>query len=175
MGGCAVITEQDQDLHETRFAVFDDSRTYRYRLGRIWNPGEPAMTFIGLNPSTADAMVDDPTIRRCRGFAVREGCGGLVMVNLFAYRSTDPDRLRHVDDPVGPDNASYLLLMVASAGPAVAAWGVGGGLHGRDRAVLKLLNGAKRLHCLGTTKDGHPRHPLYLAGKTPLEPYGGAL
>lgn len=169
-----MINEQSEDLAETRFAAFDDTRTYRYRLGRIWNLDVPAMTFIGLNPSTADAMADDPTIRRCRNFALREGCGGLVMVNLFAYRSTDPGALRHVEDPVGPDNANYLLLMAASAGPAVAAWGTGGSLHGRDRAVLRLLNGMKKLHCLGTTKDGHPRHPLYLAAKTPLEPYGGA-
>jgi len=170
-----VINEESTVGGETRFAVFDGTRTYRYRLGRIWDETRPVMTFIGLNPSIADAMVDDPTIRRCRGFAMREDCGGLVMVNLFAYRSTDPARLRRAPDPVGPANANYLLLMVASAGPAVAAWGAGGSLLGRDQEVLELLNGMKQLQCLGTTKDGHPRHPLYLAGTTPLQPFGGVL
>lgn len=178
MGGrpvTAAFIDKDEDLHEKRIAVFDETRTFRYRLGRTWDPTVPPMVFIGLNPSTADSLVDDPTIRRCRSFARREGCGGLAMINLFAYRSTDPDKLRHVNDPIGPLNDDYLILVAHAGAPVVAAWGVHGTLRGRDRAVISMLTGyGSQLQCLGTTKDGHPRHPLYLAGKTPLEPYGGA-
>lgn len=165
-----LITNRADDLVERRSAVFDPSRTYRYLLTREWGDG-PVMTFVMLNPSTADAMVDDPTIRRCAGFAKREACTGIAVVNLFALRATDPKSLYSHPDPVGPDNAGFLLrALVADGGPVVAAWGLHGAFHGRGLEVARLLAPAG-MGCLGVTKAGHPKHPLYVRGDTPLVPY----
>ncbi len=122
-----------------------------------------------LNPSTADAERDDPTIRRCAGFARSWGFGGMTVVNLFALRATDPARLRRARDPVGRDNDRHIAA-AASAGLVVVAWGVHGRLGERDRAVLALLSGC-RPGCLGTTRGGHPRHPLYLPAATRCRPF----
>jgi hypothetical protein len=150
-------------------AVLSDDQAYRYRLSRIWDEAVPTMLVIGLNPSTADATNDDATIRRCRGFAAREGCGGLQVVNLFAYRSTDPAALTRVADPVGPDNDVHIAAAEFAA-VAVAAWGASGRLNGRDRDVTDLIHSlGVPLRCWGYTKAGHPRHPLYLPGSTPLQ------
>ena len=116
-----------------------------------------------LNPSTADAERDDPTIRRCIGYARRWGYGALTAVNLFAYRCTDPRRLRLSDDPVGPENDRYLLHVRDRFPVVVAAWGNGGGLHARGKTVLRLLSDCP-LHCLGVTRAGHPLHPLHQRG-----------
>lgn len=140
-------------------ATFSPCRTWRYALYRTWNEEGGHLMFIGLNPSTADETQDDPTVRRCIGFAKREGYGGIFMLNLFAYRSTDPAALKVVDDPIGPENNLFLLSYFGRAKRAIAAWGVHGVLHGRDLEVAELL---PMLGCLGTTKDGHPKHPLYL-------------
>jgi hypothetical protein len=156
--------------------VFDSkARTYRYLLTRIWDPALRPAVFLMLNPSTADAMDDDPTIRRCTGYAKREGAGGLVVVNLFALRSTDPRVLRHHADPVGPLNDVFIRQATAGAGTVIAAWGAAGVEHGRGPGVTQTLR--KRgvaLKCLGTTSTGQPRHPLYLPGNAVLEPYGAA-
>jgi hypothetical protein len=167
--------ELDEDLLERREAVFSDSLVYRYRLSRLWDPGVPPMVVIGLNPSTAAARADDPTIRRCRRFARREGCGGLVVVNLFGYRATDPADLKAAADPVGPDNDTFIRDAARSGFPVVAAWGAGGLLHGRDRAVIDAVTALRApLWCLGLTRDGHPRHPLYLPAGAPLRRYRAA-
>lgn len=115
--------------------------------------------FVGLNPSTADATHDDPTLRRCVRFARDWGFGGLVLANLFALRSTDPAALRHAADPVGPDNDRHLRRLSRSADLTVAAWGTHGALFDRDLAVLPLLHNP---HCLALTRCGRPKHPLYL-------------
>ena len=146
-------------------AVFSPDRVYRYELRRTWGPG-PVVAFIGLNPSTADETVDDPTIRRCIGFAKRWGYGGLVMLNLFAFRATDPRDMRAADDPVGPDNDRHLIAATSESGLVVAAWGVHGAYRNRDREVAGLL--AWNLMALGLTRDGHPRHPLYVRGDAEL-------
>lgn len=128
--------------------------------------------FIGLNPSTADETKDDPTIRRCIGFARVREASGLVMANLFAYRATDPYIMRQADDPIGPDNDSWLTFLALRATYVIAAWGVHGSFQGRDQEVLKLLAGKRiKVSCLGTTKAGLPRHPLYLRSDTELVPY----
>jgi hypothetical protein len=128
----------------------------------------PSVVFVGLNPSTADELQDDPTVRRCVGFTRKWNFGGLILVNLFAYRSTDPVGLLEADDPVGPGNDKYILASARAAKCVVLAWGTKGCLLDRDQHVLSLLPGA---HCLGVTKDGHPRHPLYLAGNTGVRPF----
>jgi hypothetical protein len=142
-----------------RDAIFSPCGQYRYVLRRSWARHLPTVLFIALNPSTADHRVDDPTIRRCIGFAKSWGFGRLAVGNLFAYRSTDPKRLRIADDPVGPMNDRWLTTLASRAELTVAAWGVHGSLHGRADAVVSRLTG---LHHLGITRHGHPRHPLYL-------------
>lgn len=139
---------------------------YRYTLWRKWAPGETVM-FIGLNPSTADATLDDPTIRRCIGFARAWGFGGLMMTNLFAWRATDPRDMKAAESPIGPFNNDVLWTAHMNAALTVAAWGAHGTHLGRDAAVRAML---PRLHYLRLTKDGHPGHPLYLpASLRPVE------
>jgi hypothetical protein len=143
--------------------------TYRYSLTRSWEQGLPWCLFVMLNPSTADATVDDPTIRRCVGFARDWGYGRLHVVNLFGLRATDPKALRSHEDPVGPDNDSAILRAAARCELIVAAWGAHGSHLDRNRAVWDLLGAAGlAVFCLGTTEQGHPKHPLYL--KTDLKP-----
>lgn len=151
-------------------AVFDASKTYRYRLWRDWG-SRPRAVFVLLNPSTADETANDPTVRRCIGYAQAWGFGGLEVVNLFALRSTDPRALRDVKDPVGPDNDRAILEATRGAGSVVAAWGNHGSLNGRARDVRKLLAAAGvKLHALRLLKSGEPGHPLYLpADLQPLE------
>lgn len=151
-------TEPDRPL---RSAVLSDDERYRYLLGREWQPEGKTATFVMLNPSTADAMEDDPTIRRCIGFAKQWGCGALLVVNLYAWRATKPADLWSGDDPIGPENDAYLYAAVACTdGPLVAAWGANARAD-RIAAVLKLP-GMDRLSALAVTKGGQPGHPLYL-------------
>ncbi len=149
-------------------ALVSECGRYRYWLSREWDNDLPVACWIMLNPSTADATKDDPTIRRCVSFARSWSCGGIVVVNLFALRATDPKELRKATDPVGPHNDEHLKHSAGSTGPVVAAWGAHGAFKCRDRQVVRLLEG-KALQCLGYTMKGHPRHPLYLADATALE------
>lgn len=158
------------------WAVFSPCRTWRYELGRRWDYALPLAMFIGLNPSTADEVENDPTIRRCIAFAKSWGAGGLLMANIFAYRSTDPSVLKGSRDrtavskpvAIGPDNDNSLLSMSTQAVWTVAAWGIHGAIHHRGVRVAQMI---PDLLCLGTTKQGFPKHPLYLRADTPLEHY----
>lgn len=132
---------------------------YRYALGRRWDETRPQVLFIGLNPSTADALTDDRTVRRCIGFAQSWGCGGIAVANLFAFRTATPSELKLVADPVGPLNDAWLVRLIAGTELIVVAWGNDGRFRNRDRDVLKLVPQAK---CLGVTRGGAPRHPLYV-------------
>jgi hypothetical protein len=147
-------------------------QTYRYALSRDWDD-RPPIVFIMLNPSAADAFADDPTIRRCIRFARQWQAGGLLVLNLFGLRATDPRALRQHPDPVGPDNDQVIREELRGClGVVVCAWGVHGTLHGRDRQMLALLDGLGVTPlCLGTTKAGQPRHPLYVASSTPSVEY----
>jgi hypothetical protein len=145
-------------------AVFSPCETYRYRLWRTWVVG-PRVVFVGLNPSTADATADDPTVRRCVGFAKAWGFGGVDVVNLFAYRSSEPRVLKRAANPTGPDNDDHLLDVARGAGRVIAAWGVHGTHCGRDETVFELLRASGvKVSCLSRTQAGHPRHPLYAKG-----------
>lgn len=144
-----------------RGATFDLTRRYRYHLWREWDATLPVVAFVLLNPSTADARRDDPTIRRCLGFARAWGFGRLEVVNLFALRATDPAALRQADDPIGQRNDEHLRRAVRAADRVVAAWGNGGRLHGRGDEVMCRLGEPV---VLGWTKLGQPRHPLYVGG-----------
>jgi hypothetical protein len=151
----------------SRAAVFSPCRKYRYSLEIIWDESKPLAAFIGLNPSTADEVSDDPTIRRCIGFAKREGCGGLRMLNLFAYRATDPREMKAAAFPVGGDN-DLRKLLDGIAGPIIACWGSHGDYLGRDSGVRLDTPG---MLCFGRNGDGSPKHPLYLRGDAPLIVY----
>lgn len=157
---------------DARSAVLSPDGAYRYLLARRWGSG-PRALFVGLNPSTADAAVDDASTRRMVGFARAAGCGSLSLVNLYAWRSTSPVALRQVTDPIGPDNDTWIMAAAEVAELVVAAWG-SHAAQGRAATVLQLL-GCVPVWCLGQTKDGHPRHPLYLPARTPLEAYRPAV
>lgn len=153
-------------------AVLSNCGRYRYLLGRKWDDG-PTAVFVMLNPSTADALHDDPTIRRCLSYARTWNCGSLTVANLYAWRATDPAELWTATDPVGPENNAHLQAAAALAadceGFLVAAWGANAR---RDRidAVL-ALPGMGRLTALALTKDGQPRHPLYLKADLTPQPW----
>lgn len=146
-------------------AEFSPCGQYRYTLWRRLGMGDRAVAFVGLNPSTATATTDDPTIRRCIGFARAWGFDWLYMLNLHAFRSTDPRGLAHAVDPVGPANWEALQNFGRKADMLVAAWGANE-LHGAAREYAERLYALPRTHCLGTTKSGAPRHPLYLPAST---------
>lgn len=153
-----------------RWAVLSDDGRYRYALGRRWGTpladGGRRAVWVMLNPSTADAYVDDPTIRRCIGFSRGWGYDELVVVNLYAYRATDPAELGRAGDPFGPVNAEHIDAALADASVVIAAWGA----HPWASTVADATLAHHRpLHCVGTTKAGHPRHPLYVRGDQALE------
>ncbi len=149
-------------------AIISEDGQYRYQLTRIWDEMKPMTNFIGLNPSTADATLDDPTIRRCINFATFWGYGGFYMTNLFAYRTFSPAILREATDPIGRENDMHLLDISSKVDRVVFAWGVGGTLLARDQAVLKLIRNG---HYIALSKGGHPRHPLYLKSDLTLKPF----
>ena len=150
-------------------AIFDIIGSYRYSLWRAWSSYHPRIAFVLLNPSTADEQKNDPTIRRCMGFARAWDFGSLEVVNLFAYSATDYRELIKVSDPIGEENNYFLLHAVERCSTVVLGWGNRGMLLGRDRQVMSLLIGRNDVHCLGITKDGQPLHPLYVKSDTNLE------
>lgn len=161
----------------SRTAVVSSDNQYRYALSRRWETDifTPCVTFIMLNPSTANHLVDDPTIRRCIGFAKREGAGALKVVNLYALRSPNPSVLWTHSNPVGVENDRYISLAIIEAAgssmPIIAAWGAGTRPERRAEVMERVQRHGAKLHCLGKTKGGAPRHPLYLRNNQSLEPY----
>ena len=153
-----------------RGAQLSPDGKYRYRLWRRWDPKLAQARFIMLNPSTADAEVDDPTIKKCMKLARGWDTGGIEVVNLFAYRATDPKVLKMVscEEAIGPWNDEILLnVLSAKGGVNVAAWGQHGKLHGRSASVGWELDKHKiQLYALKLAKDGTPYHPLYLKDDT---------
>lgn len=150
-------------------AAFSPDRAHRYtwtcEVDRPRPDAYGRVLFILLNPSTADELGPDPTIRRCIGYARAWGFGRLEIRNLFSYRSTDPRALYKADAPEGdPKNLDGLVVAAARAGRSVCGWGVHGALRGRGATVAAALRQVTALFHLGLTKDGHPRHPLYLRG-----------
>jgi len=138
-------------------AVLSLCGKYRYELCRAWDT-KPAVLFIGLNPSTADATQEDNTSRVCINYAKNWGFGTLLVGNLFAFRSTDPTTLRTEKDPIGPENDKYLRELQSKVSLVICAWGNLGALLKRDEQVLRFLNAP---HCLVKLKSGRPGHPLY--------------
>lgn len=150
-------------------AIFSENREHRYFLSRVWDGTLKKIAFIGLNPSTADESLDDPTIRRCVGFAKSWGGGSLYMINLFAFRSTNPKGLLTASDPVGSENDHWISQIVNESDIVVAAWGNHGNFNSRDRQVLGLTN--KKIYALSITNKNMPGHPLYLPKNSILLPF----
>lgn len=176
------MTRRHSILNETRTAVYSDCEKYRYSLEITWcgllDEELKLMQVIGLNPSTATELVDDRTIRRCKAFARREACNGLVMTNLFAWRDKSPDAMKKVASPIGEVKSNHLgefnendlnLLSTASkASTIVAAWGNHGAFMERGRIVARLISNLK---CFRVTGKLEPEHPLYMPADQPLIPF----
>jgi len=163
-------------LFDDRQCVFSPCRLYRYFLKIVWDSGKPRQVFIGLNPSTADENSDDPTVRRWLGFAKDWGMGGVVILNAYAFRSTDWTRLRYpatVEDPVGPDNDFWIEQVIAPTGPRpIACWGQNASKIRDGKRGEYLVNKFGPFDCLGQNADGSPCHPLYLRKDTEPRPWG---
>lgn len=163
-------------------AVVSPCERYRYSLDRRWSAdATPAVVFVMLNPSTADADADDPTIRRCVGFAKAWGFSALHVVNLFAFRATKPVRLKYADDPIGPENDEHLRRAMDIGTPVVAAWGEKVNANERLRERAKYVRDrlidhlpSERRRCLGVTvsQPFQPRHPLFVPRGTPMHYLG---
>jgi hypothetical protein len=151
-------------MDEQRFtgkgAIISPCGKYRYALWRVWSSNIKPLMVIGVNPSTADASKDDPTIRRCIDYASQWGMGGLLMGNLFAWRDKDPSVLPKLAEPIGAENDVWLIRMRDASQMVLGAWGRNGDVDiRRTAAVLEMF---PEIHHLGLTANGHPRHPLYL-------------
>ena len=146
-------------------AIISEDQKYRYELRRIWQSKTGLVCWVMLNPSTADANFDDHTIRRCMGYAARWGYGGIIVVNLFALRSTDPRNLYQSMQPIGPENDGYIFRASDEANITIVAWGNQGEYLRRDECVIPVLIAP---HYLALTKGGYPKHPLRL--RKDLEP-----
>ena len=148
-------------------AVFSECGSYRYLLTRNFDTGRGSCLFVMLNPSTADAGTNDPTIRRCANFAKSWGYAELRIVNLFALRSADPRNLEIVEDPIGAENDRVLREELQASGSAIAAWGNMGAIRRRSSAVRKMMSDLKVSGmCLAHNVGGEPVHPLYVATAT---------
>jgi hypothetical protein len=149
---------------------------YRYLLWRTWDATLPRALWILLNPSMADERLDDPTLRRCKGFSASWRFGGLEIVNLFAFSTPYPRDLYQATDPVGAANDQHIIAAAKRATCIVLAWGAHGGYRQRDRAVLAMLMTQTALApcCLGVTQSSSPRHPLYIAGNKQPIPFASS-
>ena len=171
--------------HIRRSAEISDCGRYRWWLRRTWphhgffgeSPSRGCVCFVMLNPSTADGMQDDPTTRRCIGFAKRWGFNTICIRNLFPWIATDPRELRRAEDVTGGHRGDIELMTSLTGDMVVAAWGTGVPL-GRDHHVMEMFRKAfplVQVHCLGTTKNGSPRHPLYVRAETDPIVYCGGI
>jgi hypothetical protein len=158
-----------------RRAMFSADGVFRYHLSRVWDLARPPLCFVMLNPSTADGEKDDPTVRKCVGFAQRLGFGAIDVVNLFDFRATDPAALRSAGFPISPANDWWIqfaaLVAFKGGGKVVCAWGMQASGLSRPAAVLDLLRAVDiQPHVLARCGDGTPAHPLMLPYSSKLEP-----
>ncbi|PGK52430.1 hypothetical protein CN918_32105 [Priestia megaterium] len=159
-----VLQRTREELLLERHAIFDDTRFYRYSLSRVWDSSKEKVVFIMLNPSTADEQVEDNTLNKCIRYAQRFGYGSLEVVNLFAMITTKPEKLMTVTKEVaiGPQNAVYVDKALRSAAMTIAAWGANANIHKRHLDIPEMFSTYSLLRLGVSTRDGHPRHPLYL-------------
>ena len=161
---CTMITRHHDTLLSKSTAIYSDCEKYRYALTREWDEAGKKVLFVMLNPSTATEVQNDPTVERCERRARALGFGAFRVTNIFAWRDTDPRNMRAASDPTGPANDATILAGVDWADTVVAAWGTHGAHLGRGPFVTEMLRkSGQPLHSLGLTKDGHPKHPLYIS------------
>jgi len=161
--GAMMITKRFTKGDAESVAEYSDCEAYRYALTRVWDGAAGKVTFVMLNPSTATEVQNDPTVERCERRARALGFGAFRVVNIFAYRATDPRMMRAQADPVGPGNDAAILAAAAWADTVVCGWGSHGAHQDRGMAVEAVLRAAGRpLFQLGLTKTGQPKHPLYI-------------
>jgi len=156
------------DLEVPKGAIFSDDGKYRYALWRVWNPSKEMLLCIGLNPSKAGAIINDPTVTRMMVRADRGGFGGLFMGNEYGFVSTDPDALLGEGDFIGIETDAYLRQMIERSGRTMCGWGSFPAAKKRAPAVLALIS---EPYCLGVNADGQPKHPLYVSYNTPMQKY----
>lgn len=167
-----MITREHVKGDAPSVAIYSDCERYRYSLTRIWEPTGAKVNFVMLNPSTATEVQNDPTVERCERRARALGFGGFCVTNIFAWRDTDPRAMRAAKAPVGPQNDDAIAKAASLADQVVAAWGTHGGHLERGTRVEALLRSTGcGLHHLGLTRDGHPRHPLYVSYAQRLIPW----
>ena len=147
-------------------ADFSECREYRYTLWRFWDKSKPKIMFLGLNPSTADEINNDPTVTRCINYSKLWGYGGMYMMNIFAYRTTYPVELKKVKYPIGIDNDLWLLDISKKVDKCIGAWGNDGKFLNRYKTICEII---PRLYCLKINNSGQPSHPLYL--KSDITPF----
>lgn len=157
------ITRQHKDLLRQSWAVYSDCERYRYTLRREWGGGSGGVTFVMLNPSTATEVQNDPTVERCERRARAMGYSAFQVVNIFAFRATDPADMRRAGDPIGPENDAAIVHAARWAGRIICAWGTHGAFMGRGVQVTQMLRQqGHSLYHLGLAKGGAPKHPLYI-------------
>lgn len=157
------ITRQHRDLLRASVADYSDCEQFRYSLTRVWDETAARVTFVMLNPSTATELQNDPTVERCERRARAMGYGAFQVVNIFAYRATDPKDMRRAADPIGQANDSAILAAAQWGALVICAWGTHGAHLDRGAEVERLLRGQTTpLYHLGLTKEGAPKHPLYI-------------
>lgn len=170
-----VVTEESGDLTERRVAAFSRDRFYRYALSICWEPGLPVLIALMLNPSTADHMKNDPTVTRVCERARRQGFGGVLVLNAFAWRETDRLKMLQVEDPVGPLNDIFILAgleFARAGGKVLVGWGNEGGHRGRSDEISRLLEASGvQAYCLKVCANGQPGHPLYVGYDAPMIPW----
>lgn len=148
-------------------AIYSDNERYRYSLRRIWDPNGRKALFVMLNPSTATEVQNDPTVERCERRARALGFGAFCVTNIFAWRDTDPKKMRAAPDPVGPENDAVISECARWADRIICAWGTHGAYLNRGPEVEAVLRAAgHELYHLGLSKAGHPKHPLYIGYDT---------
>jgi hypothetical protein len=161
-----------KEMSDVGSAIFSKDRRYRYQLTRFWAKEGERIVWIMLNPSVANASENDPTITRCVGFSKSFGAASMVVVNLFALRATNPKKLLEKPaESVGPDNARILSETLQDASRVVAAWGALSSKLWAASLPSREVIRKNGVHCLGKTKSGAPRHPLYLKADSPLFPW----
>lgn len=156
------IVKEHSDLLRHSIAVYSDCQQYRYTLTRVWNGSGRKISFVMLNPSTATEVQNDPTVERCERRARAMGFGAFRVVNIFAFRATDPRDMRAARDPIGPENDAAITAAAEWADMILCAWGAHGVHLSRGAQVLQMLR-AMPLYHLGLTKSGDPKHPLYIS------------
>jgi len=159
-----MITRSHTKGDTNSIAIYSDCERYRYALTRVWKFEASRLVFVMLNPSTATEVQNDPTVERCERRARTLGFGSLQVTNIFAWRDTDPKKMRTAKDPIGPDNDKTIMEACSWGDQIIAAWGTHGAHLGRGVQVKQILRSTdKPVFHLGISKGGHPKHPLYIA------------